>query len=211
MQAFEPGAGLVLGQAEVDGKSNEITALPALLELPDLAERTAATDAMHTQRGASALIVEKGGDYVLPAEGNQKSLHEDVRDRFADPEAQEEILFYQHVDSRHGRIETRISTVSHDVGWLQDLHDWPGLEAIGRIEAVRERKGKQERSVRYYIMSAEISPERLLELARNHWKIENGLHWVLDVVMDDHVSKKFGHGKSIGFAINHPLQERTTP
>ena len=94
-------------------------------------------------------------------------------------------LEYRHVDGGHGRIETRVATVSHDVGWLQDRHDWPGLKAIGRIEAVRELKGKQERSVRYCIMSAEISPERLLELTRSHWKIENCVHWVLDVVMDE--------------------------
>ena len=90
-----------------------------------------------------------------------------------------------HVGTGHGRIETRISTVSHDVGWLQDPHGWPGPKAVGRIEAGRQRKGKEERSVRHYIMNAESSPERLLELTRNHWKIENGLHWVLDVVMDE--------------------------
>ena len=129
-------------------------------------------DAMHTQRGVSAQILEKGGDCGLPVKGNQKSLHEDVRDWFSDPEAQEEMLSCQHVGAGHGRVETGISTVSHDVGWLQDLHGWPGLKAIGRIEAVRERKGKVERSVRHYIMSAESSPERLLEPARNHWKIE---------------------------------------
>ncbi len=185
VQAFEPGAGLVLGQIKVDGKSNEITALPALLEILDLNGRTVTADAMHTQREASALIVEKGGNYVLPVKRNQKSLHEDVRDWFDDPEARKEMLSCQHVDGGHGRIETRVATVSHDVGWLQDLHGWPGLKAVGRIEAVRERKGKRERSVRYYIMSAEISPERLLELTRNHWKIENCVHWVLDVVMDE--------------------------
>ena len=185
VQAFESGAGLVLGQVKVDGKSNEITALPALLEILDLDGRTVTADAMHTQREASALIVEKGGDYVLPAEGNQKSLREDVRDWFSDPEAKKEMLEYQHVDGGHGRVETRIATVSHDVGWLQDRHGWPGLKAIGRIEAVRELKGRKERSVRHFIMSAETSPERPLELVRSHWAIENGLHWVPDVVMDE--------------------------
>ena len=140
---------------------------------------------MHTRREVSAQIVEKGGDYVLPAEGNQKTPHEDVQVWFSDPEAKKEMLSYQHVDGGHGRIETRIATVSHDAGWLQDRHDWPGLKAVGRIEAIRERKGRTERSVRHFIMSAEISPERLLELVRSHWAIENGLHWVLDVVMDE--------------------------
>ena len=185
VQAFEPGAGIVLGQVKVDGKSNEITAIPALLEMLDLAGLTVTADAMHCQRETSARVVEKGGDYVLPAKGNQGTLHEDIQVWFSDPEAQKEMLEYQHVDGGHGRVETRVATVSHDVGWLQDRHDWPGLKAIGRIEAVRELKDKTERSVRYYIMSAEIPPERLLELTRNHWRIENCLHWVLDVVMDE--------------------------
>ena len=122
VQAFAPGSGLVLGQVKVDGKSNEITALPALLEMLDLDGRTVTADAMHTQREASARIVEKGGDYVLPAEGNQKSLREDVQVWFSDPEAKKEMLEYRHVDGGHGRVETRIATVSHDAGWLRDRH-----------------------------------------------------------------------------------------
>ena len=117
--------------------------------------------------------------------GNQKTLQEDVQLRFSDPEARKEMLEYRHVGGGHGRVETRIATVSHDAGWLRDRHGWPGLKAVGRIEAIRERKGRTERSVRHFIMSAEISPERLLELVRSHWGIENGLHWVLDVVMDE--------------------------
>ena len=185
VQAFEPGADLVLGQMKVDGKSNETAAIPGLLEILYLAGRTAAADAMHTRREVSAQIVEKGGDYVLPAERNQKTLHEDVQVWFADPVARKEMLSCLHVGGGHGRIETRIATVSHDVGWLRERHDWPGLKAVGRIEAVRERKGKEERSVRHFIMSAEIPPERLFELVCNHWAIENCLHWVPDVVMDE--------------------------
>ena len=178
VQAFEPGSGLVLGQVKVDGKSNEITAIPGLLEMLDLIGRTVTADAMHTQREVSAQIVEKGGDCVLPAEDNQKTLQEDVQVWLSDPEAKKKMLSCRHVGGGHGRVETRVATVSHEVGW-------PGLKAVGRIEAIRELKGKTERSVRHFIMSAEISPERLLELVRNHWAIENGLHWVLDVVMDE--------------------------
>ena len=181
VQAFEPGAGLVLGQMKVDGKSNETAAIPGLLEILDLAGRTAVADAMHTRREVSAQIVEKGGDYVLPAERNQKTLHEDVQVWFADPVARKEMLSCLHVGGGHGRI----ATVSHDVGWLRERHDWPGLKAVGRIEAIRERKGKEERSVRHFIMSAEIPPERLFELVCNHWAIKNCLHWVPDVVMDE--------------------------
>ena len=185
VQAFEPGAGLVLGQMKVDGKSNETAAIPGLPEILDLVGRTAAADAMHTRREASARIAEKGSDYVLPVKRNQKSLHEDVQVWFADPEARKEMLSCRHVGGGHGRVETRVATVLHDVGWLRDRHGWPGLKAVGRIEAARELKGKEERSVRHFIMSAEIPPERLPELVRNHWTIENGLYWVPDVVMDE--------------------------
>ena len=142
VQAFEPRAGLVLGQVEVDGKSNEITAIPALMEMLDLAGRTAAADAMHSQCETSARIVEKGGDCVLSAKGSQGTLHEDVQVWFSDPEVPNEMASRQHVDGGHGRVETSVTTVSHDVGWLQDRHDWPGLKASGKIDVVRELKGR---------------------------------------------------------------------
>ena len=90
------------------------------------------------------------------------------------------MLSCQYVDAGYGRV----ATVSYDVGLLQDRYDWPGLKAIGKIKAVRELKGRTERAVRHFIMSAESSPDRLLELVRSHWAIKNGLHWVQDVVMD---------------------------
>ena len=139
VQAFEPGAGLVLDQMKVDGKSNETAAIPGLLEILVLVGRTAA-DAIHTRREASARIVEKGDDYVLPVKRNQKSMHKDVQVWFADPEARKEMLSCQHVGDE--RVETPIATVSHDFGWLRERHDWLGLKAVGRTEAVRERKGQ---------------------------------------------------------------------
>ena len=140
VQAFEPRAGLVLGQAEVDGKSNETAAVPAL---PDLDGRTAAADAMHTQRETSARIVEKGGDCVLPAKGDQGTLHEDVQVRFSDPEAQKEMLECRHVGGGHGRVETRVATVSHDVGWLQDLRSKRRQPArLARPQGRRQDRGR---------------------------------------------------------------------
>ena len=143
VQAFEPGAGIVLGQAEVDGKSNETAAIPALLEILDPTGRTAAADAMHCQRETSARVVEKGGDCVLPAKGNQGTLHEDVELWFADPEAQKEMLEYRHVGGGHGRIETRVATVSHDVGWLQDLRSKRReLARLARPQGRRQDRGR---------------------------------------------------------------------
>ena len=141
VQAFEPAAGIVLGQAEIDGKSNEATAIPALLEILDPVGRTAAADAMRSPRETSARVVEKDGDRVLPTNGSQGTIHEEVHLQYSDPEAQKEMLSCRHVDGGYGRVETRVATVSHDVGWLQDRHDWPGLKASGKIDVVRELKG----------------------------------------------------------------------
>ena len=87
------------------------------------------------------------------------------------------------------------ATVSHDIGWLQNLHRWPGLETVGKVEAVREIEGRIQTETRYYIMSQKMSPEELLKAVRNHWAIENSLHWVLDVQMgEDDLRNRAGHG-----------------
>ena len=195
LSAFAPGSGIVLGQVAVDKKSNEIRALPALLEMLSLEGTLVTADALHTQRAASELIIGKGGNYVLTLKANQKELHKDAKEWLEDPEAQKEMLSYQHVDCGHGRIETRTATVSHDVGWLQDLHRWPGLEAVGKVEAARETEGRTKTETRYYIMSRKMSSEELLKAVRNHWAIENSLHWVLDVQMgEDDLRNRMGHG-----------------
>ena len=140
--AFAPDSGLVLGQAEVDGKSNEIRALPALLDMMDLRGAVVTVDAMHTQRKAAETVIGKGGDFVMALKGNQETLRKDAEDWMEDPEAAKEMLLHQEVDYCHGRIETGAAAVSCDIGWLQDLHGWPGLAAVGKIEAVREVGGR---------------------------------------------------------------------
>ena len=195
LSAFAPGSGIVLGQVAVDKKSNEIRALPALLEMLSLEGTLVTADALHTQRAASELIIGKGGNYVLTLKANQKELHKDAKEWLEDPEAQKEMLSCRHVDCGHGRIETRTATVSHDVGWLQDLHRWPGLEAVGKVEAARETEGRTQTETRYCIMSRKMSSEELLKAVRNHWAIENSLHWVLDVQMgEDDLRNRMGHG-----------------
>ena len=148
-------AGIVLGQTAVEGKSNEIPAMAALLDLLDIEGALVTADAMHAQRKTAELIIGKGGDYALALKANQGSLHEDAKEWLEDPEAAKEMLSHQHVDGGHGRVETRTATVSHDVGWLQDDHRWPGLQAVGKIEAVREAAGRTTAETRYYIMSRE--------------------------------------------------------
>ena len=185
---------LLLGQVAVDGKSNEITAVPKLLELLSLKGRIVTADALNCQRVIAAQVVEQGGDYVLALKGNQGSLHDDVRCFFDDPACTAEIG-HTTVDGDHGRIETRTSLVSTDIAWLQERHAWPGLAAIGRVLRTRETSAKVSTETAYYLLSTPLSAERFGGVARAHWGVENSLHWVLDVTMnEDHARNRKDHG-----------------
>ena len=127
-------------------------AMAALLELLDIKD-AAAADAIHAQRKTAQPVIGKGRHFVLALKPNQGTLHEDAKEWIDDPEAQKEMLSHQHVGGGHGRTGTRTATVSHDIGWLQEKHQWRGLEAGGKIEAVRETKGRATTETRYFIMS----------------------------------------------------------
>ena len=186
VQAFLPGVGLAFGQVKADGKSSEATALPSLLDILNLEGRTAIVYALHNLRDLSAQIVEKGGAYVIPVKSDQRPLYEDVQLWFDNPEALKEMLSFQSNDRGHGRNETFKAMVSHDVGWLQGRHDWPGLKAVGMTESAHEQKGRAEqRSVDHFIMSREITPERLKDLTLRPQGTKNRFRWVLDVVLDE--------------------------
>ena len=186
LQAFAAESKLTLAQVEVDGKSNEIPALPELLELVDVKGRTVTADALHAQRGTAAAIVAKGGDYALALKGNQGTLHADVAEYLDNPPESAELLSHQQVGKGHGRVEKRTATICHNVEWLQERHGWPGLSAIGKVVAERHPAGGTKSvDARYYLLSAELSAERFGRVARSHWAIENSLHWVLDVSMDE--------------------------
>jgi predicted transposase YbfD/YdcC len=175
---------VVLGQMKVDAAGNEITAMPALLRLLDLAGATVTVDAMHCQRATAEAIVERGGAYLMAVKANQAALHEDIKLLMDDPAAPPDDSD-QTIDGDHGRIETRRAEVIHDVDWLAKAHDWPGLAAVGKIAATRESQGQAETAVRYYLASRPFSAADLNRLVRGHWGIENQLHWVLDVVMNE--------------------------
>ena len=185
MQAFATHSRLVLGQVAVDAKSNEITALPALLEMLSLKGRMVTADAMHTQKTTARAVTQAGGDYILALKGNQGTLHEEVSLFLDDPGHAEMCDAFQRVDSGHGRIETRRALICHDLDWLEARHDWPGLKAIGKVIATREKAGKTTTQTRYYLLSTPLSAERFLAVTRAHWAIENSLHWVLDVTMNE--------------------------
>ena len=191
---------LVLGQLAVDDKSNEITALPKLLEMLTLRDKVVTADAMHCQRQIAEQVVDQGGDYALALQGNQGSLHDDVSatggflDDPATPVAQA-----AQVNKGHGRIETRVASISDDIAWLQKWHDWPGLQAVGKVTASRRSVGPDpadaSEETRYYLLSQAFPPERCNDIVRSHWGIENRLHWVLDVTCnEDQARNRKGHG-----------------
>ena len=195
VQAFASEARLVLGQVRVEDKSNEIAAVPALLEMLALKGRIVTADAMHTQRRTARAVTEAGGDYVLALKGNQGALYEDVKLYLDAPAQDGNRLRHQDVDGGHGRIETRTASVVHDVDWLQERQRWPGLAAIGKVVSMRETRAGTTTETRYYVMSAKLSPQRFLHAVRSHWAIENSLHWVLDVTMnEDRQRNRTGHG-----------------
>jgi len=175
---------LLLGQIATDAKSNEITAIPKLLAMLALKGRIVTADAMSCQRAICAQIVEQGGDYAIALKGNQGTLHDDVRLFLEDPDRPSEAT-HTTVDADHGRIETRIGEVATDIGWLLAQHSWPGLAAIGKMVRTREVLGKTTTETSYYLLSTPLSAARFSEVSRAHWGVENGLHWVLDVTMNE--------------------------
>lgn len=175
---------LVLGQVATDAKSNEITAVPRLLEMLKLDGAIVTVDALNCQRNIAQQIIDQKGDYVMALKGNQGTLHGDVQTFLDDPESKVSAAA-SSVDGDHGRIETRTSFVSTEISWLQDAHHWPGLTAIGKLVRIRETPDKTTAETAYYLLSTALSAERFGEVARSHWGVENRLHWCLDATMNE--------------------------
>ncbi len=187
LHAFATDVGLCIGQVAVDGKSNEITALPELLRLLDLRGRDVTMDALHTQRASAKLLHEAGAHYVMALKGNQPTLLDDVRTVLGDPLVP--VLEHQETSVGHGRVETRAARVCTDIAGLAH-HCWPGLAAIGCVDRTRtcKRTGAATTESQLYLLGHACTPERLLALSRGHWAVENNLHWVLDVTMGEDAS-----------------------
>jgi len=185
---------LVLAQMATDAKSNEITAVPKLLKMLTLKGTIVTADALNCQHDIAEQIVAQKGDYALALKGNQGTLYDDVVLLLNDPQSQVTTT-RPVVEGDHGRIETRTATVSTEVGWLQKQHRWPGLKAVGKVVRVRQTAEKTTTETGYYLLSRVLTPERFNEVARQHWSIENSLHWRLDVVMnEDQDRTRMGHG-----------------
>ena len=179
---------LVLGQVKTDEKSNEITAIPTLLDLLELKGCIVTIDAMGCQTAIAKKIVEAEADYVFGLKGNQGTLNEDVQLYF-EAAAQTPLLFSdvaksKTVEKGHGRIETRHYRFTTDINWLFQKPEWAGLQSIGMVRSVVEKKGKVSEDTRYFISSL-TDMETFAKAVRSHWGIENGLHWCLDIVFDE--------------------------
>jgi predicted transposase YbfD/YdcC len=189
VSAFAARQRIVLGQVKVAEKSNEIVAIPKLLEMMAIEGAIVTIDAMGCQRDIAQKIVDKKADYVLALKGNQGSLRQDVEVFVAEQKAtgfkDTKISRDQAVDGDHGRIETRTTTVIHDVAWLQERHDWPGLKGVVVVESSREIGDRTEQETRFYITSLVLLANLLGPIVRSHWAVENSLHWVMDMVFRD--------------------------
>jgi predicted transposase YbfD/YdcC len=208
VSAFAARERLVLGQVKVAEKSNEIIAIPKLLEMLSLEGAIVTIDAMGCQRDIAQKIVDQKANYVLALKGNQTSLHEDVdvfvAEQTARGFADTEISRHTTVDGDHGRIETRTTTVIHDVAWLQQRHNWPGLNGIVVIESRREVGNKIEQETRLYITSLTLLASLLGPIVRSHWAIENSLHWVMDMIFrDDECRVRTDHAPANFTTIKH--------
>ena len=208
VSAFAARQRLVLGQVKVAEKSNEIVAIPKLLEMLAIEGAIVTIDAMGCQRDIAKTIIDKKADYVLALKGNQGSLRDDVELFVAEQKARDfqdtTISRDQTVEGDHGRIETRTTTVIHDVAWLQQRHHWPGLKAIVIVDSLREIDGKIERETRLYITSLLLLAAQLGGIVRSHWAVENSLHWVMDMVFrDDECRVRTDHAPANFTTIKH--------
>lgn len=186
ISAFISELGITLGQLKTADKSNEITAIPALLNVLDIEGAIVTLDSMGCQTKIVETIVDKKADYLIGLKGNQGTLNNDVRLFFEKPLANAGLLTETEVDKGHGRLETRQCTVTDNIAWLRERHPhWKQLTSIVEIKSQREIKGEVSVEKRYYISSLPAKADKLLNVVRQHWGVENQLHWVLDIVFND--------------------------
>ena len=196
ISAWSYRAGLTLAQLKTSEKSNEITAIPDLLEVLDIAGSIVTIDAMGCQTDIAKAIMAGEGDYVLACKGNQEGLLKEIEEYFDyadtlnEKEKKEEIFYSKkiHREKSHGRLEKRTYELIEDCGLLSRFHDFEGAKSIGRVSSqTTMREGNTRSDTRYFITSLakEQAIERFAQAVRNHWGIENSCHWVLDVTFGE--------------------------
>ena len=198
----------VLAQEAIDDKSNEITAIPKLLKLLEIKGCIVTIDAMGCQRTIAKQIVDQEGDYVLGLKGNQSKLHEAVKDFFTTTDTtdfkQVDHDYIEETDKGHGRLETRRYWISSNLNTLPNTAQWAGFNSIGMVErdCIQGEKHTIER--RYFICSINEDAKLFAKAVREHWGVENPLHWRLDVIMGDDASRiKKDNGATIMTSLRH--------
>ena len=202
VSAFATQQRLILGQQKVNAKSNEITAIPKLIKMLDIAGSIVTIDAMGCQKEIAKKIREENADYVLALKDNHKNLHDDVKEFFANKEyKQKESQVFNTTESGHGRIEQRNFTLVSDLSSLCLKNEWKDLKTIGMVKSSREVSGKTSCETRYFLSSLELNVESFANAVRSHWAIENSMHWVLDVTFREDESRVRLHNAPQNLAI----------
>ena len=191
VSAWSTTNGLALGQLKVPDKTNEITAIPSLIRALNLHGCTVTIDAMGCQKRIAGEVVAAGADYVFSLKGNQETVHQEVRD-FLEGELladASKLASFAQVEKDHGRLETRRYWLSDQLDWFEDLADWEGLRTVGMVESVRETPQGTSTERRFFLSSLPLDVQRFARAVRGHWGVENQLHWVLDVQMNEDQSR----------------------
>jgi predicted transposase YbfD/YdcC len=209
VSAFATTRRLVLGQEATDEKSNEITAIPALVERIDLEGALVSIDAMGCNPNIAQSILDAKADYLLAVKDNQPTLHEEIKSYF-DTAPSTKVERSQTTEKGHGRLEIRTHTVSHEVDWMAPERSYPGafrfprLTTIAMVESRIERGDKIETERRSYISSRILPAASFADAVRSHWAIENNLHWTLDMTFHEDQSRlRVGHGAKNMAIVRH--------
>ena len=199
VSGFLADIGISIGQIKVNDKSNEITAIPDLINLLDIEDKIITIDAIGTQEEICNLITskDKKGDYILKVKDNQKDLKDDIKTYFdlgLKRDDTDIIVWDTDYEKNHGRIEKRIYYLSYNIDCITDKNKWKSVKAIGRIDVYREENGQVKTTKHYYILSNTFDINTFIKTTREHWNIECSLHWRLDVIMDeDHSRNRVGY------------------
>lgn len=197
VSAYIGEIGLSIGQVKVDDKSNEITAIPDLLDLLEIEGATITIDAIGTQEEIVNKIVNKGAHYVLPVKDNQRELRKQIKSQFESYNnlyGNPEVFHDKTIEKGHGRIEERNYFLTYNVSKIQDKEKWKTVRALAYVRVQKTENEETTIVDNYYIIDYEIEMNELIKSIRDHWNIECGLHWRLDVILDeDHSRNREGN------------------
>jgi predicted transposase YbfD/YdcC len=202
VSAFAAANGLVIGQVKINQKSNEITAIPELINVLDIEDCIITIDAMGCQTKIAEAIITNEADYILAVKENQKELYANIIDTFRFAE-DKKIKSYEDVDTGHGRVETRLCTITNNLELLTNVQDWRNINSLVKIESQRYIKstGETQKETRYYISSLDKDAKTIGQAIRSHWGIENKLHWQLDVSFGEDKSRKRDRNAAENYSI----------